>query len=143
MAESITGVYWAPNRSDGKMRVEAAGDTLVVRIIAIKPDRADQVDIHNPDPSLRDQKLLGSIIMHDFSYDADTEEWVDGEIYDCKSGKRYSGRIWLDADGNLQARGYLLLSLFGRTEMFERVEGPAPETQQAGEPELVHLSDDD
>ena len=57
--------------------------------------------------------------MSGFTYQADGR-WVGGRIYDPNSGKTYKGTI-RQVDGNtLKFRGYVGISLFGRTETWKR-----------------------
>ena len=46
------------------------------------------------------------------------EDWVDGTILDPANGKRYNCYISLDKNKNLNVRGYLGFSLFGRTQVW-------------------------
>lgn len=48
-------------------------------------------------------------------------KYSDGQIYDPDSGKTYDCMMWLEGL-KLKVRGYVGVSLFGRTETFERVE---------------------
>lgn len=73
-----------------------------------------KVDRLNPDPDLRNRPIIGLQIMHGFRYDGDNV-WVDGTIYDPKKGKTYSCKMTLRADGTLFVRGYIGISLIGRT----------------------------
>lgn len=141
-AQTFEGVYWAPNPADGKIRLERAGDSIIGRVVAIRPSRKDQKDIYHPDPAKRDQPVLGSRCMYGFSWDAEDQQWVDGTIYDCKTGNEYRAKLWLDDDGNLRARGYLLVSLFGKTERFERVHPSKPPSSRESRPRLVYLDDE-
>lgn len=51
------------------------------------------------------------------------DEWVDGRILDPNKGKVYDSKVRvLDGGRRLKVRGYLGLSLLGRTQIWERVE---------------------
>jgi uncharacterized protein (DUF2147 family) len=54
------------------------------------------------------------------------DTWRDGSLYDPESGNTYSGKLSLNPDGTLSLRGYLGISLLGRTEHWTRF------TQAAG-----------
>tara|TARA_R110002049_G_scaffold41162_2_gene124366 strand:+ start:3985 stop:4416 length:432 start_codon:yes stop_codon:yes gene_type:complete len=66
----------------------------------------------------KNQPIIGMTIITDMEYDADDEEWVDGEILDPDSGQIYDCKLWLE-DGKLKVRGYV--SLFFRTQSWIRV----------------------
>ena len=84
-------------------------------------------DTKNPDPARRSQILVGQVIMHGFIYDGENK-WKSGRIYDPDSGHEYSSSIQLEDDGRdrntLRLRGFIGISLFGRTEKWKR-EGAA------------------
>ncbi len=84
-------------------------------------------DIKNPDPARRSQILVGQVIMRGFIYDGENK-WKSGRIYDPDSGHEYSSSIQLEDDGRdrntLRLRGFIGISLFGRTEKWKR-EGAA------------------
>lgn len=73
-----------------------------------------KVDRENPEPELRERDIVGLEIMHGFRYAGD-DRWVDGTIYDPENGKTYKCRITFTEDGTLEVRGYVGISLFGRT----------------------------
>ena len=54
-----------------------------------------------------------------FRYDVDGR-WVDGRIYDPNSGNTYKGTIQQVDANTLKLRGYIGISLFGRTEKWTR-----------------------
>jgi uncharacterized protein (DUF2147 family) len=82
-----------------------------------------KLDDENPDLELQKRPVLGLELLKDFVFDGD-DEWEDGEIYDPKSGKTYS--CWMkftdDTKTELKVRGYIGVSLLGRTTYWTRVE---------------------
>lgn len=139
IAQDATGVWWTPKR-DGKIAIapDRAG-LLTGRIIAGRPQVPLRVDDKNPDPALRTRRLLGLVIITGFRADpAAPAQWTDGRVYDPDNGMTYSARMWLDGPDRLMLRGFVGVPLFGRTETFTRVAGPAPHRQQAGEPEFLY-----
>jgi uncharacterized protein (DUF2147 family) len=79
-----------------------------------------KLDINNPDPSRRDQPIIGLTIVEDFLYKG-KNQWVKGTIYDPGNGKKYKCKIWLRKDGNLKVRGFVGVSLIGRNEIWTPV----------------------
>ncbi|NTU57526.1 MAG: DUF2147 domain-containing protein [Chlorobiaceae bacterium] len=81
------------------------------------------LDSKNPDPAKRGQVLVGQVILRDFVY-AGENSWKKGRIYDPDSGHEYSASMQLDDDGRdrntLRLRGFIGISLFGRTEKWTR-----------------------
>jgi uncharacterized protein (DUF2147 family) len=76
-------------------------------------------DRNNPDPALRKQPVIGLQIMSNFGY-VGKDCWTGGQMYDPKSGKTYHGKITLTATNRLELRGYIGISLLGRTVVWTR-----------------------
>lgn len=75
-----------------------------------------KADRLNPDPELRGQPILGMLLMNGFRYDEGV--WKGGRIYDPETGKTYKCTIRLGDDGRLKLRGYIGISLIGRTAVW-------------------------
>ncbi|MDF3835571.1 DUF2147 domain-containing protein [Cupriavidus basilensis] len=70
--------------------------------------------------SRRDQPIMGMTIITGLRKTGDNE-WSGGEILDPESGKVYKTKMSLAEDGNrLNVRGYIGISLLGRTQTWER-----------------------
>ena len=57
--------------------------------------------------------------MNDFAFAGKTV-WKGGTVYDPKSGKTYSGKMTLVSPNKLDMRGFVGISLFGRTTTWTR-----------------------
>jgi len=124
-AGDIDGIAGAWVNGDGDGWIELRIDEgQLIGVIAGSPqdpnnEKPPRTDDRNPDPALRSRKLLGLRILHGFRHDAEGR-WTGGRIYDPNSGKTYRGTITvIDAD-TLDLRGYVGISLFGRTETWRR-----------------------
>ena len=73
-------------------------------------------DSENPAPKLRQRPLLDLVVINDLSYN--NKEWSKGSVYDPKSGKTYTCKIWLSNENTLNLRGYA--GLFHSTEVWTR-----------------------
>jgi len=80
-----------------------------------------RTDRNNPDPALRTRSLTGLVILSDFVFSGGNK-WTGGKIYDPSNGKTYSCNLQLKTNGVLEVRGYIGVSLFGRTERWTRIE---------------------
>ncbi|MBP9722038.1 MAG: DUF2147 domain-containing protein [Gammaproteobacteria bacterium] len=68
--------------------------------------------------------IKGMVILWGVSKEGDNE-WGGGEILDPKTGKTYSVTLELDNNGkSLNVRGYIGISLLGRTQTWERTTAP-------------------
>ena len=114
-ADAVVGRWLTPDKS-GLIQIYAQASTYAGKIVG--PLNPVQLDAHNPDPALRRRALLGVLLLQGFRY-ADGA-WQDGTIYDPKNGKTYSCTLRLASANALEVRGYVGLSLFGRTETWTR-----------------------
>ena len=78
-----------------------------------------KTDPLNPEEELRSRARLGMVMMTGFSYDKDNV-WDDGELYDPKKGKTYSGMMTLKDANTLDLRGYIGFSFIGRSSTWTR-----------------------
>lgn len=78
-----------------------------------------KVDKHNPDRTQRGMPLLGLNLLKGFVFK--NNQWENGTIYDPENGKTYSCRIRY-RNGMLDLRGYIGISLIGRTETWYKAE---------------------
>lgn len=74
-------------------------------------------DRKNPDKSKRNVSLQGYVILKNFRFDKD--KWIGGSIYDPQEGNTYKCTMRLK-DGKLHVRGYIGVSLLGRTVTWQR-----------------------
>jgi uncharacterized protein (DUF2147 family) len=58
-------------------------------------------------------------MMSHFTYDG-KNHWGGGRIYDPETGKTYRCKLTLDSDHKLEVRGYIGISLLGRTMVWTR-----------------------
>jgi uncharacterized protein (DUF2147 family) len=117
-ADDILGKYMNPTKEGIIHITESNGKYYGKLIWTAHPDN---LDTKNPDASLKTQKVMGSTILKDFVFDGE-DTWSKGTIYDPKNGKTYSCKITRDDKGNLNIRGYIGVSMIGRTEYFVKVE---------------------
>lgn len=69
--------------------------------------------------TLHEQPVLGMTILTGLKKDGD--EWDDGAILDPNNGKVYRCKIALvDGGTKLEVRGFIGISLFGRSQVWER-----------------------
>ena len=67
----------------------------------------------------KDKPVLGLTIIKGLS--KDDEEYNGGKIWDPKNGKLYKCSITLEGSDKLKIRGYIGVSMFGRTQYWQRV----------------------
>ena len=110
---------WLNEERTGKIEIYKEGSNYWGKIIWLK-EPLDKVtgkprtDNLNPDPKLKEAPLLGLVILKNFVFDGD-KEWNGGTIYDSKNGKTYRCYIRFESPLILKIRGYIGISLLGRT----------------------------
>lgn len=115
--DEVMGKFWSPKK-DGKMEIFRKQDGKYYgKFLWVKDDRKD---IENPNAKLRDRMVSSIEFMYGFQYKGNGV-WEDGKIYDPESGKTYDCIIKLTLEKHLLVRGYIGISLLGRTETFERI----------------------
>ena len=120
--ESLIEGTWINGDGDGWIQLAIVDGELTGTIVG-SPDDPDsakpsRLDEKNPEPSLRNRPLRGLTILSGFRFD--DGRWVGGRIYDPNSGNTYRGTIRLVDRNALDLRGYVGISLFGRTETWRR-----------------------
>jgi uncharacterized protein (DUF2147 family) len=123
--DDILGV-WLNEDEDAHIEVYKENDLYYGKIIWLKNPIDEEtgkpkLDKHNPDPELQTRPTLGVKLLTDFEWDGDNE-WDEGDIYDPKSGKTYSCYIVMKEYDLLKIRGYIGISLIGRTTYWTRVD---------------------
>lgn len=74
--------------------------------------------IHHINPAK--QHLINTMVMKQF-VTKDQKVYEEGTVYDPKSGKTYSGKITQTHKDKLEMRGFVGISLFGRSSFWTRV----------------------
>src|SRR5690606_12263286 len=68
----------------------------------------------------KDKPIQGMTIM--WGMEKSGDEWINGRILDPNSGKEYSCKMKLKDKNTLEVRGFMGISLLGRTQTWYRVE---------------------
>lgn len=116
-AEAVEGIW---EKSDGRAQIRLKIEKGILSGFLTKVAAEAPVhDINNPDPSLRERKIVGLQIISGFRKQGD--KWVGGSLYDCRRGKSYKGSIWLEGRDQLRMRGHVGVSLIGSTAKWKRI----------------------
>lgn len=127
-ASDIIGTYWTEER-DAKVYVFLAKNgKYSAKTVWMKepnnPDGTPKRDIENPNKNLRHKTRLGLVFLKYFEFDASEKKWVNGSVYDPRSGKTYDGYLKFEGDNKneLSLRGYISgMSWLGKTTVWTRV----------------------
>ncbi|HEX6914660.1 MAG TPA: DUF2147 domain-containing protein [Chitinophagaceae bacterium] len=112
---------WVAAENKARVQIYKSGNRYFGKIVWLKEPVKDgkiKTDKHNPDPSKRSNPVVGLVVLRNFVFD--DGQWVQGEVYDPSSGNEYSCRISMPNKNTMKVRGYLGISLLGRTEVWKR-----------------------
>jgi len=85
------------------------------------PDEEQDPACTECEGELKGKKIIGMTILRGLEKDGD--EWTGGTILDPKNGKTYRCKVALEDGGKkLKVRGFIGISLLGRTQYWKRAE---------------------
>jgi len=121
--DAILGV-WLSGSGKAKIKIfKDASSKYHGKIVWLREPKYEdgtvKVDKNNPEESSRKKPLLGLQNLRDFIYEGENH-WVDGQIYDPENGSDYKCKIELTDPNTLEVRGFIGISLFGRTDVWKR-----------------------
>jgi len=118
-ADDIAGIWQTHGDKPARIQIYKVGTKYYGKIIFLQfptENGKPLMDKNNPDQAKQGQPVLGLEILNGFGFDKD--EWNEGHIYDPESGKTYSCTLSLKDAHTLKVRGYVGISMFGRTEIW-------------------------
>ena len=121
--DQIEGLWYNDIKSGKILITKASNGKFYGKVVWLKEPLKNgkpKVDELNSDPALRSRPRLGLPVLMDFVKDGDNK-YTDGKIYDPLNGKTYSCNITYKGK-ELDIRGYIGISLFGRTTTWTRAE---------------------
>jgi uncharacterized protein (DUF2147 family) len=126
-ADAILGV-WQNGEGTGHIKIEKIGTKYFGKIVWLKEpiDKETgkpKVDKKNPNAAMHNTPILGYRIIRDFVFQGD-KKWEEGSIYDPKKGEDYKCKITMTSPNVLDVRGFVGISLIGRTDTWKRVDKP-------------------
>jgi uncharacterized protein (DUF2147 family) len=120
--DDIIGV-WKDGKGKGHVQIYKQNGKYYGKIVWLQKPKDEsgkpKVDKNNPNTSLRNKPLLGLTMLRNFEYD--DGEWSGGNIYNPSDGKEYKAYMKLKDKNTLAVRGYVGISLLGKTDTWTRV----------------------
>lgn len=123
--KKIVGTWWNEEKTS-RVEVYEENGTIYGKVVWLsdntnKDGSTPRTDYNNPEAKLKNRKLIGVRILENLRWDADDNEWDDGQIYDPKSGKTYSCYAELQKNGKLFLKGYVLgMPFLGKSTLWTR-----------------------
>lgn len=123
---AINGVW--ETKGGGYVQIYPKDGHWVGTVVGSKSGKA-RYDENNPDSDLKGRRLLDVTLIRDLRFDGGNQ-WEDGQIYDPDNGKTYNAEATLTAPDTLDVRGYIGISLIGRSQEWHRVPSDSPHVRQ-------------
>ncbi|RYU94805.1 DUF2147 domain-containing protein [Emticicia agri] len=123
-AQDITQGTWYNEEKSAKIQFFKQGEKIFGKIVWLKEPNdggKPRTDKENPDEKLRTRPLIGLVNLKNFTQESKTT-WEDGEVYDPKNGKTYSCKMTLSSPTRLDVRGFIGISIIGRTSHFTKAD---------------------
>jgi uncharacterized protein (DUF2147 family) len=118
--------FWLVESQQSIIEIVPCGERVCGIIVWLKEplddDGQPKTDRRNSDDNLRDRPICGMALIGGFR-SADPGTWSGGSIYNPNEGQAYSASMKLRDDGTLKLRGYVLLPLFGKSQVWTREAG--------------------
>ncbi len=123
--DAILG-YWMTTENNLKVEVYKVNGEYRGKIIwfdekGYKAKMNDCKDDLNPQPALRNRKILGLECKTSLHYSASDEEWEGGSIYDSNSGHTYDSVVTMNSPSTITVTGYWMFTWLGKDLNFYRV----------------------
>jgi uncharacterized protein (DUF2147 family) len=121
--DAIIGV-WKNGEGTGMVKISKNGEKYQGKIVWLKEPNDPEtgkpkLDKNHPDEKVRSRPVLGLTNTWGFVYKGD-KTWDEGNIYDPKNGSTYDCTIRMKDNNTLEVRGYIGISLIGRTDTWTR-----------------------
>jgi len=122
VGDKILGV-WLSETKEGKIEIYRVGNKYFGKLIWSKnmfaaDGKTSNKDLNNEEKKLRNRDLKNLVLLNNLVFDED--EYNGGTIYDPKNGSTYKCYMTISGD-KLNIRGYIGISLIGRTSVWSRV----------------------
>jgi uncharacterized protein (DUF2147 family) len=121
--DAIVGV-WKTGEGNAMVKIYKNGNKYQGRVVWLKepidPETGKaKLDKNNADQAAKSKPVLGLINIWGF-VPKEENLWDEGNIYDPKNGNTYSSTMKLINANSLEVRGYIGVSLIGRTDTWTR-----------------------
>lgn len=123
-ADAIVG-KWLTGTGKGHVEIYKSGSKYHGKIVWLKEPNdpatgKPKTDTKNSDQKMHSRPLIGLQNLRDFTYAGD-QVWESGRIYNPEDGKDYSCKMTLKDSNTLDVRGFVGISLIGKTQTWKRV----------------------
>jgi uncharacterized protein (DUF2147 family) len=119
----ITGVWFTGEKTSKIEIYKTTSGKFAGKIVWLKVPNDEagkpRLDVKNPDKNLKGRPLMNLVVLTGLT-DKGKNKFDGGTIYDPKSGNTYSCKGELTDNNTLKLRGFIGISLVGRTDTWTR-----------------------
>jgi uncharacterized protein (DUF2147 family) len=121
--DAILGT-WKTGEGNGHVEIFKNGTKYQGKIVWLKePNDAKtgkpKTDTQHPDKANHSRPIMGLVNLWGFTFNG--KQYENGRIYDPKNGKEYKCVMTLKDANTLDVRGFVGITLIGRTDTWTRV----------------------
>lgn len=121
-ANAVLGI-WKNGEGTAMVQIYEKSDKFFGKIVWLKipldANNKPKTDLNNPNEKLQSRPVKGLENLVGFVFKGNGV-WEDGTIYDPKNGNDYSCTMTLVDNNTLEVRGFVGVSMFGRTDVWKR-----------------------
>ncbi len=103
----------------GHVETYLVNGKLFGKVIQLRPGRLPDAVCEKCSGELKNKPIQGMVILRNFKPEG--ENWVGGTVVDPDNGKEYKGKVWAVGNDKLYMRGFIGISLLGRTQSWKRL----------------------
>lgn len=116
--DKINGIWLTEEKTSQVLIYRAVDGKYYGKVIWLSVEKRNNKDSKNPNEKLRNQPIMGILIVSGLKYNDKTKQWDEGIIYDPKNGNSYDSYGWFDNDNYtmLHLKGFIMgMRFIGRT----------------------------
>jgi len=103
----------------GQVETYVEHGILFGKVTGARPGRAPDSVCTKCPGELKNKRIMGMVVIRNFHPEGD--DWVGGTLVDPENGKEYKGKMWAVGNDKLSMRGFVGISLFGRSATWIRI----------------------
>jgi uncharacterized protein (DUF2147 family) len=130
--ESLDG-FWIDSNGEVILDIGKCGNARCGKVAWLQkprgPDRGPLRDFRNPDPKLQARLVCGLPVVTGFKKQTDGT-WGDGNVYVPDHGMSFSGYAEVLDPNHVKVSGYVLLPIFGSSEVWTRINRKPPSCEE-------------
>lgn len=117
---------WITKEKNLIIQIYKQANNFKTKIVWFKNDKSDKdineyLDTKNPNPALRNRKIVGMDIVEGLQYNQKSNSWENGTIYDAHHGRFWDTSALITPEGELKVTGYWKFKWIGKTLIFNRL----------------------